>query len=242
MEDTLYIVMPAYNEEANIEKVIEQWYPVLDKKGDLSRLVVADSGSSDRTHEILQELQNRYTKLLILAETRKEHGPKLMALYDFAIKNRADYVFQTDSDGQTNPAEFEAFWNKRKEYDAIIGNRVHRGDGLGRKIVEKVVCILLCLFFGVRVPDANAPFRLINCDILDKYLSRIPDDYNIPNIILVAYFKRFKENIIFDEISFQSRKAGKNSINFIKIFKIGLKAIQDFLYFKKDMNKLVSND
>lgn len=237
MRESLYIVMPAYNEEANIEKVIEQWYPILEGKGANSRLVVADSGSSDNTHKILVALQEKYTKLVILSDTLKEHGPKLMALYDYAVKQDATYVFQTDSDGQTNPAEFEYFWNKRNEYDAIVGNRTRRGDGVGRFFVEKVVCLLLFVFLGVIVPDANAPFRLIKIDLLKKYLSKIPFDYNIPNIILVAYFKRYKEKLLFREISFQSRKAGKNSINFGKIFKIGLKAVKDFNYFKKDMRQ-----
>ena len=54
--DSLYIVMPAYNEEANIEGVVRQWYPVLAGKSEASRLVIADSGSNDRTHEVLENL------------------------------------------------------------------------------------------------------------------------------------------------------------------------------------------
>ena len=49
--DKLYIVMPAYNEEENIESVVREWYSVL--IGDDSRLIVADSGSTDGTHDIL---------------------------------------------------------------------------------------------------------------------------------------------------------------------------------------------
>lgn len=52
--DSLFIVMPAYNEEENIEAVIKQWYPILEGKSEKSRLVIADSGSSDKTHEILR--------------------------------------------------------------------------------------------------------------------------------------------------------------------------------------------
>lgn len=39
------------------------------------------------------------------------HGPKHIALYDYAIRKGADYIFQTDSDGQTSPDEFEALYN-----------------------------------------------------------------------------------------------------------------------------------
>ena len=55
--DTLYIVMPAYNEEGNIEEVVKSWYPLLSGKSEDSRLVVADSGSKDRTHAILEEMR-----------------------------------------------------------------------------------------------------------------------------------------------------------------------------------------
>ena len=113
--DDLYIVMPAYNEEANIESVISAWYPVLEGKGEGSRLVVADSGSVDKTHEILLSLKEKYPKLEVLPDTLKQHGPKLIALYKYAIEKNADFIFQTDSDGQTDPAEFSAFWDLRNE-------------------------------------------------------------------------------------------------------------------------------
>ena len=57
-----------------------------------------------------------YPKLEILDTDNCFHGPKLIALYKFAISNHADYIFQTDSDGQTNPKEFESFWSLRNVY------------------------------------------------------------------------------------------------------------------------------
>ena len=54
--DSLYVVMPAYNEETNIEDTVKAWYGVLKGKSELSRIVIADSGSKDKTHEILVDL------------------------------------------------------------------------------------------------------------------------------------------------------------------------------------------
>lgn len=88
-----------------------------------SRLVIADSGSTDGTHDILVCLKERYPQLEILTDTEKQHGPKLIALYNYAIEHGADYIFQTDSDGQTNPDEFDSFWQLRLQYDAILGHR-----------------------------------------------------------------------------------------------------------------------
>lgn len=233
--DTLYLVMPAYNEEANIREAVTSWYSVLNGKSEESRMVIADSGSTDSTHDILLELKRDYPKLEILSDTGKQHGPKVIALYDYAIKNGADYIFQTDSDGQTVPAEFDAFWQIRSEYDGIFGNRTVRGDGKDRAFVEKVVVALVKVFFGVKVPDANAPFRLMRSGTVKKYLYRLPEDYFLPNIMMTTYFVYYKERVSFKEITFNSRAGGENSINIPNIVKIGINALKDFYMLKKDM-------
>lgn len=233
--DSLYIVMPAYNEEETIEDVVLQWYPVLEGKSEQSRLVIADSGSTDKTHDILLKLRETHPQLVILEKTLKQHGPKLIALYKYAIAQGADYIFQTDSDGQTNPVEFEAFWELRKNYDAILGHRAVRGDGASRAFVEKVVCLLLRLYYGVNVPDANAPFRLMRSSVVDKYIVRFQPDYNLPNIMLTTFYSFYGEKLCFKEISFKPRQGGANSINIPKIVEIGWHALGDFAEFKKGM-------
>lgn len=235
--DSIYIVMPAYNEEANIKAVVDVWYPALEGKSEASRMVIADSGSTDATHEILEDLRAQYPKLTILSDTGKQHGPKLIALYGYAIAQGADYIFQTDSDGQTNPAEFAAFWQLRTEYDMVLGHRNVRGDGQARAFVEKVVCFLLKVYFGVKVPDANAPFRLMKTTVVAKYMDRFETDYNLPNIMLTTFGAFYKEKLTFRTISFRPRQAGKNSIDIPKIVKIGWKALGDFRRFKRGMNK-----
>ncbi len=228
--DTLYIVMPAYNEETNIENVVNQWMQV-----GVNKMIIADSGSTDSTHEKLLNLQKTYPQLVILSNTEKQHGPKLMALYDYSIKNGADYIFQTDSDGQTNPQEFAAFWSLRNNYDIILGHRYKRDDGKIRAFVEDVVCFLVRIYFHVNIPDANAPFRLMKSKIIEKYLHRLPPDYNLPNIMLTVYFTYYKENITFRKITFKARQSGVNSINISKIITIGWNALFDFAAFKKGM-------
>lgn len=235
MNDILYVVMPAYNEEANIEKTVKEWYGVLDGKADSSRLVVADSGSTDNTHRILEGMQEKYPGLIILSDTLKQHGPKLIALYTYAIENGADYVFQTDSDGQTNPNEFEAFWTERENREAILGWRKQRGDGFGRLLVEKVLCAVVYLMFKVRIPDANAPFRLMKADVLKKYIERFEPDYNLPNVMLAVFYKYYNHRLEFKQISFENRKGGKNSINLVKIVSIGGRALSRFRKFAKNM-------
>lgn len=236
--EKLYIIVPAYNESENIENLINDWYPVVEKhngEGE-SRLVVVNDGSKDNTYEKLCELAENRPLLRPMTKPNGGHGPTLLFGYRYAIKNNADYIFQTDSDGQTDPAEFEQFWNLRNEYDAILGDRSTRQDGASRKFVESTLLIILRMTFGVKIPDANAPFRLMKKELVEKYIKKMPEDFNLPNVMLSTYFAYFHEKLKFVEISFKPRQAGTNSINIKKIVKIGWKALKDFRDLKKNIN------
>lgn len=233
----LYIVMPAYNEEANIEDTLDSWYPVIEKYSASreSRLVVVDDGSKDNTYKMMQEYAKTHPLFIPLTKPNGGHGSTVIYAYDYAIKQGADWIFQTDSDGQTNPDEFEAFWNDRNEYDAIFGNRTDRGDGQSRAFVEKVVCKLVRHYFGIKVPDANAPFRLMRANKVKEYLSKLKPDYNLPNIMMTTYFVYYKNRVDFRPISFKPREKGTNSINIKRIVKIGKDALKDFRQLKKEL-------
>ena len=231
--ETLFIVVPAYNEEANIENLVADWHPIVEKFGsDESKLVVIDDGSKDNTLSILRGLTDKYPKLLPLTKPNGGHGPTVLYGYRYAIDNGADLIFQTDSDGHTNPAEFEHFWEMRNDYDAILGNRSDRQDGESRKFVENTLRMLLKMIFHVSLPDANAPFRLMRADLVKKYIGKMPEDFNLPNVMFSTYFVYFKEKVAFEHVTFKPRQGGVNSINFKKIFKIGWKALSDFRYLK----------
>lgn len=234
----IYFVLPAYNEEANIEETIRLWYPVVEKCGSDSRLVIANDGSKDSTYEIMARLQPRYPLFIPLDKPNQGHGPTVIYLYRYAIRQDADYIFQTDSDGQTNPQEFDAFLSASKDYDCVMGCRPVRGDGKDRKMVENVLRTYVRLFFHVWVPDANAPFRLMKASVLAKYLDVMPTDFNLPNAVLAACFSKFHERVKYIDITFKPRQGGVNSINPKKILKIGWKAISDFWNISKTLNKL----
>lgn len=236
--DKLYIIIPAYNESSNIRKLIDDWYPVIENhnSGGESRLVIINDGSKDDTYDILQECAATRPLLVPLTKKNGGHGPTVLFGYRYALESNADYIFQTDSDGQTDPAEFEHFWELRNEYDAIIGSRSKRQDGFSRKFVEKVLLLILRMTFKVKIPDSNAPFRLMKRELMEKYIGKMPEDFNLPNVMLTTYFAYFKEKIKFEEITFKPRQGGTNSINIRKIIKIGIKAVKDFAALKKNIN------
>ena len=197
--DTLYIVIPAYNESENIKRTIEEWCPVVEKHngGGASRLVIINDGSRDDTYEIASAECETHPLLTVLTKPNGGHGSTVLYGYRYALENGADYIFQTDSDGQTDPEEFEKFWQIREGYDAIFGNRTSRGDGFSRAVVEKVLCAVLWTYFHVSVPDANAPFRLMKTDYVAEYLPLMPENYNLPNALLTAFGAYFHRKIRF---------------------------------------------
>lgn len=235
--DSLYIVIPAYNEAENVHRLVEEWYPVVQKHNgnNASRLVVINDGSKDDTYALLQKEAKDKPLLLPLTKENGGHGQTLLFGYDYAINHKADYIFQTDADGQTNPAEFEQFWNQRKNHSAIIGSRPNREDGALRVFVEKVLLSMLSIVFGVRIPDSNAPFRMMNREVLSKYIRKLPKDFNLPNVMLTTYMVYYKENVKFIDITFRPRQAGNNSMDIQKIAKIGMKALLDFAALRKAM-------
>lgn len=231
--DTLFIIIPAYNEELNIESTLKGWHSIISKINSKSpeqksKLVVLNDGSKDNTLERLKVFKANHKNVVIINKENEGHGPTLIRGYKYAIKKNATWIFQTDSDGQTNPDEFWGFWEDRASYDALFGNRVVRGDGLSRKLVEKVVCLLMRLYFKVKIPDANAPFRLMRTDLVEQLLKLMPEKYNLPNIIISTLSVYYKKRVDFRQISFGARKKGKNSINIKKIFRIGREALPNF--------------
>ena len=236
-KDNLYIVIPAYNEEENIEEVAREWHEVVQKIGNGSKLVIINDGSKDNTYKKLKALKKDLPCLEPLDKKNEGHGATVLYGYDYALKHNASYIFQTDSDGQTIPDEFWPFWDQRNNHAAIIGHRNHRQDGLSRIFVTKTLKLVLFLIFGLKITDANTPFRLIDNETLKKYYDRIPEKFNLSNVMLTVLLIDNKEDVKFIPITFRPRQGGVNSINFKKITKIGIQAVKDFHRIKKEMKQ-----
>lgn len=238
MKVKVYFVMPAYNEEANIEDVIKQWHPICERinsEGNEAKLVIANDGSKDNTFAIMQQLQTKYPLLEPLDKPNSGHGATVLYLYRYAIEKGADYIFQTDSDGQTLPDEFWQMWENRNRYDFQIGTRGGRQDGFSRIFVTKTLRFVVWLVFHVWVKDANTPFRLLKVAKLKPILDIIPMDYNLANVAVSAIAVRWNYNIGWYPITFRPRQGGVNSINMKQIFKIGVKALSDFRTINKNL-------
>lgn len=237
--DKLYIVIPAYNEEANIANVIKDWYPVVEKIGGGSKLVVIDDGSKDGTYGIMEKMAAKLPAFEPVTKANQGHGATVLYGYHYALDAGADYVFQTDSDGQTLPAEFWQFWDARKKYAMVIGHRKGRQDGVSRIFVTKTLKLVCRVCFHVTVADANTPFRLMEAKALGENLGLVPEDFNLSNVILSVIYAKKKQPVLYLPITFRPRQGGVNSINLKKIFKIGRQALYDFWTINKAFKKAI---
>ncbi len=233
--EKLYIIIPAYNEEANIKSVIESWYKIIEEIGKESKLVIIDDGSKDRTYEIIKECAKNKPNLRVVTKENGGHGETVLYGYKYAIQNNAEYVFQTDSDGQTVPEEFWKFWQEKDNYDMVIGNRNKRKDGISRIIVTKTLKLSIKLCFHVNVTDANTPFRIMKVETLKKYINKVPEKFNLTNVLLSVIYEKEKLKVKYIPITFEKRQGGINSINIRKICKIGMHAISDFRRLNKEL-------
>ena len=239
--NTLYMVIPAYNESENIRQVIDDWYPVIEAHdgGGKSRLVVIDDGSRDDTYAMLCEIAKTHPLLEPLTKANGGHGATVLYGYRHALSRGADYIFQTDSDGQTLPGEFEPFWQQREQYDMVIGQRSNRQDGASRVFVTRTLRLVIRLCFGVSVLDANTPYRLMRADALREDIELIPRDFFLSNVLLSVIFTKKKRRVKYIPITFRPRQGGVNSINLPRIFRIGRQALTDFRRLNRELNRSI---
>ncbi len=236
--DKLYIIIPAYNEEKNIKAVIESWYPVLEKYGDPkgSCLVIINDGSRDDTYNVAKAMEKDFPMLSVLTKENSGHASSCMFGYVHAIKQGADLIFQTDSDGQTLPEDFGPFYEAISDNDVVLGVRHKRGDGMLRLIISRVLSAVVRFTFHVRVPDANVPFRLMKKEALSKALLYVPGDYDLAQVVLSATFEKLGFKTCYLPVSFVSREAGESMYNIGKFIKIGLNALGEFVAINREID------
>ena len=120
----------------------------------------------------------------------------------------------------------------------IIGHRKYRQDGISRYIVTKALKYVIRLCFGVRVTDANTPFRLMKADTLRANIDLIPEDFNLSNVLLAVIYAKKNLRVKYIPITFRPRQGGVNSINLRKISGIGLHAVLDFRKINKTLDSV----
>jgi glycosyltransferase involved in cell wall biosynthesis len=154
--------IPAFNEEANIAKV------VLTVERFVDRVLVCNDGSTDMTGVIAEALGAE----VIRHETNLGYGAALQSLFEEARKRGVDAVVTLDADGQHDPSEIPKLLKRLSlgDVDIVIGSRFLEGGGSevpeGRKAGIKVLSDLVSNG-EVRITDAQSGFRAYNRHALE---------------------------------------------------------------------------
>ncbi|MCF3652091.1 glycosyltransferase family 2 protein [Synoicihabitans lomoniglobus] len=218
----LAIVIPVYNESANIVALLQEWREVLDPLDIDYRILAFNDGSRDDTGRILDEATNTLDRLEVVHKPNTGHGRTCRFGYDRAVSLGFAWILQIDSDGQCDPAYFKEIWNKRVSADCVFGLRVTRDDGWRRALISRLLRFSTFILTGRDLRDANVPYRLMRADVLQRALKRVPANFDIQNVALTLALKR--ERFVtwsYVPIRFRDRQGGTNSINVAKILKMG---------------------
>src|SRR5439155_15996742 len=154
-------VLPAYNEEAIIERTVRHVADVLGGLASDFEVIVTDDGSRDNTGRVLADLQRREPELRLLVVTHERnrgYGAAVASGFDAANK---DLVFLTDGDKQFDVSELREFMPAMDgQTDLVIGWRRNRADPPMRKLNALGWKLLVNLLFGYTARDVDCAFKL----------------------------------------------------------------------------------
>lgn len=237
MPPVLTIVLPAYNEELCIADVVGEWLAVAGRVGG-ARVMVVDDGSRDNTRHILNGLLQRHPELAVVHQQNGGHGAAIQLGYRMALDHQSEWIFQTDSDGQTSAADFEAFWQARGQAPFQIGYRGSRRDPLVRVLLSRFHVWVIDLLFQTPIPDPNVPFRLMRADLVRSYLELIPAGTFAPNVLLSVLAFRHG-HLRVRPIRHAARASGETSVKGARLLKLGLRSFREYLAFRPVLRRAI---
>jgi glycosyltransferase involved in cell wall biosynthesis len=162
---SLSVVLPAYNEEANVENAVEQVSAVAQRLGMDYEIILVNDGSADRTGEIGRELMQRMPHVRLVEHyPNRGYGGSLKAGFAAATKDLIAFV---PADNQFDFGEIHLLLEALDGADIVSGYRAEREDHFVRKLNAFGWNMLVRLLFGYLCRDIDCGFKLFRREILD---------------------------------------------------------------------------
>ena len=241
-------VLPTYNEEENIENIIQQ---ILKEEKNQSKhtfsILVVDDNSTDETQAIVQQYISLNSKIHLVTGQKKGLGDAYKRGFNYALNDlQADLIFQMDSDGQHDTSLIPHFVSYIEAgRDVVIGSRFVEGGttpdfSFSRLIMSKVGNLLVRYVGGItQVKDCTSGYRAIRASYLKKldfsYLSTRGYSFQSSLICDLAWRGA---NISEIPIEFSSRQGGdsklalRDQIEFLlNIPRLGFRNLEDFMKY-----------
>jgi glycosyltransferase involved in cell wall biosynthesis len=162
-------IVPAYNEEAVIERAVLDLAGILGRLTTEYEIVVVDDGSRDRTASVLAGMRGRFPGLplrIVTPAQNRGYGAALASGFDSAAH---ELIFITDGDRQFDVAELQRFLAALDpQTDLVIGWRVSRADPLPRLLNAWGWKLLVNAMFGYTARDVDCAFKLFRRRVWER--------------------------------------------------------------------------
>ena len=241
-------VLPTYNEEENIENIIQQ---ILKEEKNQSKhtfsILVVDDNSTDETQAIVQRYTSLNSKVHLVTGQKKGLGDAYKRGFNYALNDlQADLIFQMDSDGQHDTSLIPHFVSSIEEgRDVVIGSRFVEGGttpdfSFSRLLMSKVGNLLVRYVGGItQVKDCTSGYRAIRASYLKEldfsYLSTRGYSFQSSLICDLAWRGADISEI---PIEFSSRQGGDSKLAFrdqieflLNIPRLGFRNLEDFMKY-----------
>ncbi len=231
------VIIPAFNEEANIESVVEKF----NKDCPECDYVVINDGSTDKTAEILDK--NEYNHIDLCCNLGI--GGCVQCGYLYAYENNYDCAVQMDADGQHDSAYINAIVSpiEKGEADVVIGSRFITNEGFQSSAMRRFgigfLSKLILLVSKADVKDVTSGFRAVNRKFIKLFSENYADDYPEPEAIVLSKIN----GAIIKEVPviMHEREGGKSSIGSLSsiyyMIKVSLAIIFNRFMFKGGAKK-----
>ena len=162
---TLSVIIPLYNEEENVPLLYKKLKEFLESLKKEYEILFVDDGSADRTLSILEEIQSKDNRVVVLS-LRRNFGQTaaFAAGFDFA---RGDIVVTMDGDLQNDPADISKLLELIKDHDLVSGWRKKRKDPFfSRRLPSLMANWLISKVTGVKLHDYGCSLKAYRRDVI----------------------------------------------------------------------------
>jgi glycosyltransferase involved in cell wall biosynthesis len=212
-EKLVSVVIPFYNEEQNVNRVMED----LEKSFEQNRIrnyeiVAVNNGSWDRTAEILRAHSQRNSRVRVVT-VPKNQGLGFGVLQGFN-EARGDYIGFNGGDGQVTGDDIVKVYRKLMTdgFDLCKVKRIVRQDGFERRVISFVFNWLSRILFGVKTNDVNGLPKIMKREVLER-LQLVSRDWFIDAEIMIKA-RQMALKVGEVEIQFLKREGGRSHVNY----------------------------
>lgn len=217
MKPEFSLVVPFYNEEDNVEKVCNEIVDEFDARGLKYELITVNNGSIDKTHQLLNELSQKYPQIKVVNVIVNE-GYGYGVLQGLKIAT-GEYVGYSTGDGQISAADVAKVFKITKEenMDFCQGKRI-RNDTLLRRMNTIIFNFVFHVFFHAKVRDIGSNPKILKRKVYEA-ISPVSKDWFIDGeIILKTHLLGCRTKEI--AVAFRKREEGKSHINILSILEM----------------------